>query len=223
MTKYSCETDKKDCQGVSILSDILAVLKKHSLNFSDRGVFLIVKAIKSYQFRTKIPKRPTKLQMQDKLKLVESTATQLSNLLHDLSWHIPLEDPPDSLQLRLESLAMSCRRALTQGNYNNNDGRPQKSAPLVFLVQTLILIFEKETGRKYTQKERSTWARPGEERAIYDPLNQEFIKTILEYVAPDEDPNEVLKAARRPPVSLDWMREMQKKVDEIFKENSDTF
>lgn len=218
MTNHQDITEKGD-QPNRLLSDILTILKRHSLIFSDRGVHFILEAIRQYKSSLIVPPRPTKSQLREKIKTLKNAASQLSAQLHELSWHILLEDPPDSLQLRLNNLALCCNHWLTHGDSMKSEayykvfgreGRPLRSGPLSSLVQMLILTYEEETKETYVKEEATAWGR---ERTSFNTLVQEFIKDVLRVVAPEQDPVEAIKTARHSPVPLDWTRKMKKMVD----------
>jgi len=207
------DTDTRDDQQELLLLAVRDVLKKLSLTFSEQGVRSILKFIKAYQSSIIIPTRPTKSERRKQIKSLKSTAIQLSDQIKELSPHITLDDRLDSLPLMLDHLVQCCEYSLTHYNSKKSqeEGRPVKALPLKFLVQRLILIFEKETDKNYVIEESSSWGR---ERTAYDPLIQEYVTSILKHVAPSQDAQEVMKAARRSPVPLDWVRKMQKNIDE---------
>jgi hypothetical protein len=225
MTKSYQDINKKDDQQESLLSDVLAILKKHSLTFSEQGVRSILKVIKSYQ-SSPITIRPTISQKRKQIKSLKDTARKLSAQIQELSPHIALGGHLDSLQLMLDHLVSDCEHSLTQENseklkkVSGHEGRPPKELRLKFLIQMLIIIYEKETGQSYVTKEASGWGR---ERNAYCPLVHKYVEGIIKCVAPDQDVHEALKAARRSPVPLDWTRKMVKKVDEDFQKNPDNF
>ena len=222
MTKFYQDINYKDDQQESLLTTVRAVLNKHSLNFSEQGIRTILEAIKSYQSSLIIPTRPTKSKKRKQIQSLKSTAIQLSNQIKELSPYISLDDRSDSLPLILDHLVQCCEYSLAHYNYEKSleEGRPVKALPLKILVQNLILIFEKETGKNYVIEESSQWGR---ERKAYDPLNQEYVTSILESVAPGEDAQEVMKAARRSPLPLDWVRNIRKMIDEDFQNNPGSF
>jgi hypothetical protein len=192
-------------------SAIRSIFQKHS--FSKKNTSFILRVIENYQRKTDLLPQLTKSQIQNKLKLLAETADELSKQLLDLSNYIVLEDPPDSLQWQLYSLRLLCKQA----NTYSDAGRPHKTAPLSFVVQMLIFIYEDETGEKYLFSDKPSGA--GRERAIYNSKIHSFVEKILKCVAPDVDAMEALKAARREPLSLNWMREIKARIDETIQEN----
>jgi hypothetical protein len=208
VTKLDQDIDEKDDQQEVLLSNVLAVLKKHSLAFSEQGVRSILKVINKYQSSLGAPIRPTKSQIRNMIKTVKKNAKDLSTQLKELSGHIALEDPPDSLQLRLNHLVLCCEQSLARSKAEKfgKEGRPFKTVPLRYLVHKLIFTYEKETGEEYIIKKPSPWE--GKDRNVYNPLADTYVKGILEFVAPGKDPHEALKTARRPPISLDQARKM---------------
>lgn len=203
MPKYFQDIVEQDDQQESLLPEVHAILNKHSLTFSEQGVRLILKAIKRYQ--STLPK-PTKSQIRKQINTLRNTAIRLSAQLQVLSGYTALEEPPDSLQLRLNHLILCCETQKFQ-SVSGHEGRPPKSLRLKFLVQMLILIFEEETDQRYVTEEASGWGR---ERNAYNRLIHKYVEGIIKCVAPDEDIQEALKAARRDPLPLDWIRTMKK-------------
>jgi len=85
---------------------------------------------------------------------------------------------------------------------------------LKLFVQLLILTYEEETDSVYIIKERSKGNR---DRAQYDKKVHNFVKSILKHVVPDSNHEELIKAARREPLSLAWTRKMKGNLDEYFR------
>ena len=205
-----------------LLLAVRDALKKCSLIFSEKGLRSILSYISEYQSSLIIPVRPTKSQKREQIELLRSTASKLSSQIQKLDPYIKLDDQLDSLPSMLDHLIQCCDWSLTYYNSKKSqeEGRPVKALPLKFLVQRLILLFEKETGQKYIIQEANSW---GKERTAYNPLTQKYVKSILKYVAPGEDVQEAMKAARRSPVPLDWVRKMQKNIDKKFSKKSKQF
>ncbi|OQC53426.1 MAG: hypothetical protein BWX55_01114 [Deltaproteobacteria bacterium ADurb.Bin022] len=202
-----------------LLLSVRDVLKKHSLTFSEQGIHLIIAYIKEYESSLILPIRPTKSQRREQIKRLRDTARTLSSQIQKLDPHIMLDDQLDSLPSMLDHLIQCCDWSITYYNSKKSqeEGRPVKAFPLKSLVQSLILIAEKETSQEYSIEESNSWGR---ERKTYNPLIQKFVKSILKYVAPGEDAQEAMKAARRDPVSLDWVRKMQKEINKEFSKKS---
>lgn len=202
-----------------LLLAVRDALKKCALPFSEHGVRLIIAYIKVYESNLIIPIRPTKSQRREQIKRLRNSARTLNSQIDKLAPHIVLDDQLALLPLMLDHLIQCCDSSLTYYKSKNTqeEGRPVKNFPLKTLVQNLIILFEKEAGQEYTVEESSPGLR---ERTAYNPLIQKYVKSILKLVAPDEDVQEALKAARRSPVSLDWVRKIQKKIDKEFSKKS---
>jgi len=212
------DIDTKGDQEKLLLLAVRDVLKKLSLTFSEQGFRSILSYIKVYQSSLTIPTRPVKSEIRKQIKSLKSTAILLSKQIQALSPHIQLVDHEDPFLLKLDHLVLCCEWALTHHSEKfQNEGRPVKGLPLKLLVQRLIIIFEKEIGKKYVIKESFPGGR---ERTMYDPLIQKYVRGILKLVAPSEDVQEAMKATRRSPVPLDWVRNMQNNLDEEFSKKS---
>jgi len=92
-------------------------------------------------------------------------------------------------------------------------GRPLKSSSLKLFVQIIILTYEEQTGNEYIAKESSPFGR---ERTCYNNRVNTLVKSILKHVAPNANPEELMKMARRDPLPLDWTRKMKGNLDEYF-------
>jgi hypothetical protein len=184
-------------------------------SFSEENTSFILRVIENYQRKTALPPL-TKSQIRNRLKSLGETAKRLSEQLAEISNYIILEDPPDSLQGQLYSLELLCKQTIKRNSYSVK-GRPFETAPLSFLVQTLILAYEDETGEKYLLSDEPSGG--GRERAAYNQQIHHFVEEILKCVAPDEDVPESLKAARREPLSLGWMRKIKTLIDENIQKD----
>ena len=191
-----------------LASDVLNILDKHCLTFSERGIRLIIRHIKSYQSTVRMPVPPTIAEKRNQLRLLKVTASNLLNQVQKTALYMELSDSSQSLVPLLEQVVQECEYSLKKRSMKS--GAPTKNFPLKQLAQNLILLFEKETGEDYVLDACNEWGR---ERTVYNPQADAYVISILEIVAPNEDPREVLKAVRRPPVPLDWVRKMQKIID----------
>jgi len=183
------------------------------LKFSEKAIRLIIKASKNPKLGN-TEKSITVSESRRRLKKIKTTATQLSSMLREWAPYLETE-PEDKTLSTLDSLIHNCDISLNYYKSKKSDGgRPLKSRSLKLFVQILILTYEEETGEKYIIKEPSS---VGRERTFYNPKVYEFVKSILKHSIPDEDPEELMKMARRDPLPLDWTRKMKENLDEYFR------
>lgn len=196
------------------LTNIRAILDQHSLKFSENAILLIVKASKQYQSNLGKQNNLIISEKRKQLEAVKTTATQLSSMLK--KWYPYLEaEREDKTLSTLDRLIQNTNISLNYYKSKKFAGRRQlKSPSLKLFVQILILIYEEETGEKYIIEKSSSFGR---ERTSYNPHVYEFVKSILKYVAPDEDPGELMKMARRDPLPLDYIQKMKVNIDEDFR------
>jgi hypothetical protein len=188
-------------------------LNQYSLEFSEEAICLIIRASQNLNLG-KTEKSITVSESRHRLETVKTTATQLSSMLRE--WYPYLEtEAEDKTLSTLDRLIHNCDVSLNYYKSKKSDGgRPLKSPSLKLFVQLLILTYEEETGNKYIIEESTSYGR---QRTNYNFQVNEFVKSILKHVAPDEDPEELLKMARRGPLSLDWSRKMKGNVDESYR------
>ena len=189
------------------------ILEKQSLNFSEKAIHLIVKASKQCQLNLGKQNNLTISEIRQRLHDVKETATQLVSMLRKYYPYLVVE-PEDKTLSTLDRLIQNIDVSLNYSKLKKSGGgRPLKSSSLKLFVQMIILTYEEQTVNKYITKESSPFGR---ERTCYNSRVNTLVRSIIKHVAPNANPEELMKMARRDPLPLDWARKMKGDLDEYF-------
>ena len=194
---------------------IRKLLDDQSLKFSEKAIRMIIKASHSLCAAHRVV---TISEGRRRLSEIKIKANELSSKLRE--WYPYLEvNTENSFLMMLEQLANKCDESLHYyQSHKSVAGRTAVTLSLKIFIQTLILIYETETGEDYIIEKSTAYGR---ERTSYNAAAHAFIKNVMKHISPDEDVDELLKMARREPLPLEWAREVKISYDKTFREEKD--